>query len=124
MDRKMTGKMGEDAACRYLEARGQRILARNWRSGHLELDIVSYDGAGLHFVEVKTRVAPLTADPQENVGHDKRQRMIRAAHAYLNDGKTLHPGDQEIFFDVVSVVLDGEEKQLEYFPQAFIPIYV
>lgn len=123
MDRKTTGQWGEDAACRYLEAQGQQILARNWRSGHLELDIVSADGTGLHFVEVKTRVAPVSAAPEESVGRDKRQRMVRAARAYLNDDKTLH-GGQEIFFDVISVVLDGEERQIEYFPQAFIPIYV
>lgn len=124
MDRKTTGKMGEEAACRYLEARGQRILERNWRSGHLELDIVSLDGKGLHFVEVKTRVAPLSADPQENVRRDKRQRMVGAARAYLADKDTLHDASMEVFFDVVSVVIDGEETQIEYFPQAFIPIYV
>lgn len=124
MDRKTTGKMGEDAACRYLEARGQQILERNWRSGHLELDIVSYDGAGLHFVEVKTRVAPLAADPQESVRRDKRRRMVNAARAYLADEKTLHRTDMEVFFDVVSVVLDTPDIHIEYFPQAFIPIYV
>ncbi|MBQ2522294.1 MAG: YraN family protein [Bacteroidales bacterium] len=124
MDKKTVGTLGEEAACRYLEAQGHRILERNWRSGHLELDIVSMDGAGLHFVEVKTRVAPLTAAPEESVRQDKRRRMVGAANAYLNDSKTLHGNAQEIFFDVVSVVLDGEKRHIEYFPQAFIPIYV
>lgn len=124
MDKKTVGTLGEEAACRYLEAQGHRILERNWRFGHLELDIVSMDGAGLHFVEVKTRVAPLTAAPEESVRQDKRRRMVGAANAYLNDSKTLHGNAQEIFFDVVSVVLDGEKRHIEYFPQAFIPIYV
>ncbi|MBQ7269956.1 MAG: YraN family protein [Bacteroidales bacterium] len=124
MDRKTVGKQGEEAACRYLESRDHRILERNWRSGHLEVDIISYDGAGLHFVEVKTRIAPLQAAPEENVRHDKMQRLVRAARAYLNDAKTLHGGDAEIFFDVISVIFDAGHTRIEYFPQAFLPIYV
>jgi putative endonuclease len=124
MDKKTTGKLGEDAACRYLQGLGHNILERNWRSGHLELDIVSLDGSGLHFVEVKTRVAPLAADPEESVRSDKRQRMVSAARAYLADKKTLHSADMEVFFDIVGVVLDEENTEIEYFPQAFIPIYV
>ena len=123
-DRKAIGIRGEEAACRYLEARGHRILERNWRSGHLELDIVSLSGDGLHFVEVKTRVAPLSAEPEESVRRSKRQRMVAAARAYLSDEKTLHRPDMEVFFDVVSVVFDGQDRQIDYFPQAFIPIYV
>ena len=34
------GRQGEDIACRYLESIGHTILERNWRSGHLEIDIV------------------------------------------------------------------------------------
>ena len=41
MGRAQTGRTGEDAACRYLTEQGHTILERNWRSGHLEIDIIS-----------------------------------------------------------------------------------
>ena len=37
------GRKGEEEACSYLCRNGHRILARNWRGGHLELDIVTLE---------------------------------------------------------------------------------
>lgn len=121
-----TGKLGEDLACRFLEGKGHRILARNWRSGHLELDIVSMDPEGaLRFVEVKTRVEPVALAPEEQVGAVKQKRLAAAALAYLNDPDAPKPlsGSGESFFDIVSVVLGGGKEVLEYFPAAWIPMY-
>jgi len=118
------GKLGEDLACDFLESRGQRILERNWRSGHLEIDIISEDGRGVHFVEVKSRVAPVAADPEENVRAEKQRRVTSAALRYLHGaGKDLG-GDAEVFFDIVTVVFDGGRSRVSYFPQAWIPTYV
>ena len=69
------GRRGEDIACKYLLDRGHTVVDRNWRSGHLEIDVVTVDPAGLHFVEVKSRVAPATAAPEENVGYLKQRRI-------------------------------------------------
>lgn len=35
------GKQGEDEVCQYLIRHGHTILDRNWRYGHLEIDIVT-----------------------------------------------------------------------------------
>ena len=40
-DRAVVGRKGEEEASQYLTRLGHRILARNWRGGHLELDIVT-----------------------------------------------------------------------------------
>ena len=56
--RHSVGKAGEDAAAAYLESLGHEILARGWRNGHLEVDIISETEKYLHFVEVKTRFCP------------------------------------------------------------------
>lgn len=118
------GKIGEEKACLFLLKQGHTIIERNWRNSHLELDIISLNGRELHIVEVKTRVAPAMAAPQENVTRTKQQRIIAATKAFLNSAqrKSL-PEDLDIFFDVISVVLDGLDFELEYYPQAFIPIY-
>ena len=114
------GDLGEDQACRHLERLGHVVLERNWRTSHLEIDIITRDPEGLHFVEVKSRTAPVSAAPEENVTQLKQRRLVSAAHAYLEE---KHPGDVEVFFDIVTVVFDGERTDIEYYKQAFIPIY-
>ena len=122
--RKRTGNEGEDAACAFLEANGHQVLARNWRAGHLELDIVSYCGDGVHFVEVKTRRPPLQAEPQESVTPTKQKRLVRAALTYLNRSRDPRLGSVEYHFDIVAVTIDNPGMTIGYFPDAFIPIYI
>lgn len=115
------GRMGEDAACTHLCSLGQTILERNWRCGHLETDIISLGSDGIHFVEVKARVAPSTTDPSENVGYAKQRNMAKAAARYLaTKGSGL--GDQEIWFDVVSVLFEGGKASVDYLKGAFLPL--
>ena len=117
------GKRGEDAVAEFLIAAGHTVLDRNWRSGHLELDLVSIDKSGLHFVEVKTRrlSAGENAAPQESVGTVKQRRLVEAAKRYLakKDGRI---GDVEVFFDVAAVIDNGGSLDITYYPDDFLPI--
>ena len=81
--RQKLGQAGEYVACRYLEGMGHTILERNWRSGHLEIDIISTDADGIHFVEVKARRENIQAPPQENVGLAKQRRIASAAKGFF-----------------------------------------
>lgn len=119
------GKKGEDEACSFLMEMGHSILERNRREGHLEIDIISLDKNGVHFVEVKSRVAPVAAAPQENVTPAKQRKVADAALRYLNGSKDSRlSGDLEVSFDIVAVTFRGGETEVEYFPKAFIPVYV
>lgn len=118
--RRALGVLGEEKACDFLRAKGHRIVSRNWRGSHLEVDIISEDAAGLHFVEVKTRLAPAGTAPEEKVDGRKRQRIGAAALKFLNQSGS----DREVFFDVVTVLFDGDRTEVNYFPQAWIPMYV
>lgn len=115
------GEAGEQMACDFLQSQGHQILDRNWRSGHLELDIISEAPDGVHFVEVKARTAPVTTSVSDQVNKLKQKRISAAAGQYLN--KKQMEG-REVFFDIVSVLFDGEETIVRYFPQAWIPMYV
>lgn len=115
------GQTGEEIACDFLLSRGHQILDRNWRSGHLELDIVTEAADGLHFVEVKARTAPVTSTLADQVNRIKQKRICAAALQYLNK---KHKSDKEVFFDIVSVLFDREETVVRYFPQAWIPMYI
>ncbi len=115
------GELGEQMACDFLETRGHQILDRNWRGGHLEIDIVSEAADGLHFVEVKARKAPVTTSIDDQVNTLKQKRISAAALKYLNSNKNLE--GREVFFDVVSVMFKDSETFVRYFPQAWIPMY-
>ena len=121
-NRQNTGKFGEDRAADYLEGRGFTILARNWRSGHYELDIVAVDDDGIHFVEVRTRINPEIL-PQETVNSTKQRKVVEAARRFLREEAYQKFSDFETFFDVVGVSVAGDGTDLEYIPQAFIPMY-
>ena len=108
-------------ACDFLQTRGHQILDRNWRAGHLEIDIVSQGADGLHFVEVKTRKAPVTTTVSDQVPPTKQKRISAAALRYLN---AKHLYGQEVYFDIVSVTVEQQETRVRYFPQAWIPIFV
>lgn len=49
------GHKGEDAAAKYLEGLGHKILARNWKTKWCEIDIISELDDVLYFTEVKYR---------------------------------------------------------------------
>jgi len=118
------GRRGEEEACSYLTNAGHVILDRNWRSGHLEIDIVSVDRDGIHFVEVKTRMAPYSADPLESVGPTKQRRIIAASKAWLRDARKKNIFSAEVYFDIICVIFEGEYIKVDYYPQAYIPIVI
>ena len=101
---------GEDAAAAMLRALGWRILARNWRSGHLELDIVAEENDILVFVEVKTRGKNGMQRPYEALTAVKKERLVRAAQAWLAEHDAW---DRACRFDLVSVDADAGTYQTE-----------
>lgn len=78
-----TGAEGEEAAAAHLRRLGWKILDRNWRSRHLELDIVAEERDTVVFVEVKTRAEGGIQRPFEALTPVKKERLCRAAQAWL-----------------------------------------
>ena len=122
--RQVTGKKGEDVACDLLAGRGHTILERNHRVGHLEIDIISVSADGIHFVEVKARRESIQAPPQDNVDHVKQRRIAAAAKGYLRSRKGLPFNGCECHFDVIAVIFKENTAQVDYFPDAYRPIYL
>lgn len=121
----IVGQEGEQQACLHLQALGHSIVARNWRAGHLEIDIISLSPGQLHIVEVKSIFGSALADPLMKVNRKKRDNLVKAAKAFLNspDRKEL-PTDLDVVFDVVCVNFKGTDITVDYHPGAYIPIYV
>ncbi len=116
-------KKGEEEAAKFLIDNGYTILERNWRGGHLEIDIICLDKYGIHFVEVKSRKAPSTADPEVGVTKRKQECIIAAAKKYLNSGKLIST-DNEVHFDIITVLIYEQKSDIQYYPDAWYAIYV
>jgi putative endonuclease len=117
-DNLILGQKGETLAQTHLEGQGLKILAKNWRTGHAEVDLIAQDGEIIVFVEVKTRSSDRFGPPEFFVTQQKKRMLAGAASVYCE--KINHPG--EIRFDVVSIILrdDGKTK-LEHLQDAFWP---
>jgi putative endonuclease len=97
----LKGRKGERIACRYLLKQGFDILARRYRSGSGELDIVAYEGDTLVFVEVKARDSAEFGEPWEFVDWRKQQVLRRTAEDFIADHDL---GQYAYRFDIVSVL--------------------
>jgi putative endonuclease len=94
-----TGISAESRAAALLLAKGFRILARRWRSGVGEIDIVARRRALLIFVEVKAREN--LDDAAWSVTDRQRARIVAAAEAWL--ARFPDPRIQDIRFDAMLV---------------------
>lgn len=112
------GQSGEDLAVAYLTDNGYTILERNWRIGHLEVDIIATNNDFLVIVEVKTRKSNVFGEPEEFVTVQKQRNLIRAAAAYI----TKFNITKEVRFDILSVILGSNpDGEVRHIPDAFKP---
>jgi len=117
------GKRGEDLAAEYLEARGYRVLERNYRFLRAEVDLICFlpyegyeVGGELIFVEVKARKSATFGYPEGAVGRDKRKNLLKAARAFLYERKMEGATCR---FDVVAITGTGAGMDLEHIENAF-----
>lgn len=111
------GRRYEALAARYLEERGWRVLARNWRDGPRELDLVIARDDVVAFVEVKARRDRAYGHPLEAITRRKRREVQTAARAWLRE----HPRPGRVLrFDAVAIVDErGCRPVVEHVPDAW-----
>lgn len=107
-----TGKRGEQSAASFLAGKGYTVIDRNYRCGHLELDIIAKNDTYVVFVEVKTRRAyPGTAGPYGRpacaVDRHKGARITCAATEYLHKNRDALDGLIPRY-DIIEVYLSPE----------------
>ena len=86
------GDAHEDAALRWLQARGLVLLARNLWTRLGELDLVMREGDTLVFVEVRARAPTRYGGAAASIGRDKQARLARAAAHWLPELARRHFG--------------------------------
>jgi putative endonuclease len=102
--RRSLGAAGEDLAASYLEARGYRVLERNYRRRWGEADIIALDFQGTHvIVEVRSRSdRRFAVEAAQSVGPRKQRQLRRLAHGLLAE----HETEVDIRVDVMVVAPD------------------
>lgn len=109
----------ERVAERYLRGRGYRILERNVRLRHGELDLVAFHGETLVFCEVKARQGGRDISPGESLHARKQARLVRLAEGYLQQHPAYAEGSCR--FDAVLVWKTGLVWRVEVIVDAFCP---
>jgi putative endonuclease len=104
---KARGDAGEDEAMAYLQARGLRLLHRNYRTpgrggGEIDLIMQAADGTVV-FVEVRKRSRTDHGGAAASIGFQKQRRIVFAAQHYLQRWRRLPPTR----FDVVTIEAAG-----------------
>lgn len=114
------GKRGEAVAAAWLQQHGYAVLARNWRCGRLELDLVARIGNTLVVVEVKTRResgSDPPSRPEEAVSPSKQRKLGQAGAAFL----TTQRDCLSLRFDVIAIRVRGDRCRLYHQQDAFFP---
>jgi putative endonuclease len=112
---KIYGAEGEEKAAKYLVEQGYKILERNWRFRHLEIDIIASKDREIVFVEVKTRKNLNFGAPELFVSRKQQNFLISAANYYLIS-KDL---DIESRFDIVAIWRENNEYIIKHLEGAF-----
>ncbi len=115
--RTVIGSEGERAAAEFLEARGYRILDRNYRTRLGEIDLIAAEGRTLVFVEVKVRRNDRFGGPAAAITSAKQARIARLAQQYVLSRRL---GERPCRFDVVLIWGDDPKtRRIELLPGAF-----
>jgi putative endonuclease len=79
-----SGARAEDLCADLLRASGLRLLERNWRCRHGEIDLIAEERGTLVFAEVRMRSSERFGGAGESVTPAKRARLVAAARLYLS----------------------------------------
>lgn len=111
------GRASERLAATYLMERGYRILDRNYRVGHKEVDLIAARAGIVAFVEVKARAGSGWGHPLEAITWAKRREIEYAARVWIADRG--RPG-LTYRFDAIAVLWSHGDAHIEHVPNAWL----
>jgi putative endonuclease len=109
-DLKCLGARGETRAAEYLVQRGYKIITRNYRTGHKEIDLIAQGSTGVVFVEVKTRIKT-EASRQENPLTEQQVRRLKLA--LLDYCYSHHLKLEQMRLDLIIILVDKTSQRAE-----------
>ena len=98
--RKADGAHGESLAAAFLEAKGFRILERNWTNKLGEIDLIVERNGEVRFIEVKYRNTVMFGHPEEAITGKKLRHLARAIECWL---ETRRPAPKRYQADAIAI---------------------
>ena len=107
------GRHAEDVAAAFLQQRGLRLIARNYRCRFGEIDLIARDGKTLVFIEVRMRTGERFGGAAASITAAKRGKLLRTARHYLS-ATARAPACR---FD--ALLVNGADHSIEWLKNAF-----
>jgi putative endonuclease len=112
------GARAEDLCAGVLRAAGLRLIERNWRCRHGEIDLIAEERGTLVFAEVRMRSGGGFGGAAESVTAAKRARLLAAARLYLSRRPGARSSEPPCRFDVF-LVDGGGAARVQWIRDAF-----
>ena len=110
------GQEYEERATKFLQREGYEIVARNFRVGRHEIDIICTKDEILVFAEVKGGRTAIFGDPVYKVDQRKQCSIIEVAEGYLQQSHIAYSGYR---FDVIIVEQRDGKLEIRQIESAF-----
>jgi len=111
------GTAAEKVAIEYLKKNGYEILEQNWQNHHRELDIIAKKNNIVTIIEVKSLFSNYIQEPYQSVNRNKQRLIISATNAYIRK----HNINDDVQFDIISIITNANEPVIEHIENAFYP---
>ena len=113
LKRKDLATKGEELAAEILSGKGYKIIERNYRYGHGEIDIIAIDPNTKYtvFVEVKSRKNLEFGEPEYAVTKAKQRQIRKIAELYLFEKEIR---ELDCRFDVIAILFEDINNPIIY----------
>lgn len=113
MDTLEIGHLAEKKVCAFLEAKGLKLLMRNYHCAFGEIDLIMRDAQEIVFIEVRTRSTTVYGSAIESVTLTKQRKLIKTATHYLQKQRWFDK--VQCRFDIIGI----SEGRMEWIKDAF-----
>lgn len=113
-----TGNSGEQIAAEFLKRAGWKIVSRNLRFGHDELDILALDKSQTHLVIIEVRTTASGGSPERTFTYKKKKALRRVARHLEHEAKRHRC---KLRVDAITVRLSSTTPLIRHY-EAIIPL--
>ena len=112
------GVKAEILAAKHLKKLGYKILERNWRSGHSEIDLIAQEDNCLVFIEVRSRQENALVSGYNSIDKHKKFVLLQGIRAYLRQKPSIHT----FRLDVISIDWQDETNTHQLYHYENVPL--
>jgi len=111
------GDLAELEACQFLQAKGLRLLVKNYHCFFGEIDLIMQDQDEIVFVEVRSRSRIDYGTAAETIDDCKQSKLIKTATHFLQKKAWLYKVNSR--FDIIAIHFKMGKLELEWIQNAF-----